>query len=272
MTDSKQKIQPIRLARQGTFFGENYVPLTLHQTEVENIWETFLESTLGPELTPEEIEALERALKKFKGISEQKLENPYFWESWAPTWAEYSRRNLNRGLLLLNRLDRFEIHRNIISLGAGSCWQEVFLAQYCCPESRVFGLDFSHHMIKQGVLLAGKREIRNIHFSVGKVEALPLTDHCGDLIISINLLDLIPDVPRVLREIRRVLSNSRISRYFFVFPLNRRERLQSRAEAWESMILEAGLERPQIFSFKGKNYKGQTLRLLVLTNMETLPD
>jgi SAM-dependent methyltransferase len=271
MTDTRHKVQTIRLTRQGTFFGKQFLPLTPHQAQVENTWETFLESTLGPELTPEEMEALERALKKFKGISEQKLENPYFWESWAPTWAEYSRRNLHRGLLLLNRLDRFETHRHIISLGAGSCWQEVFLAQYCCPESRVIGLDFSHHMIKQGVLLAGKRGVGNIHFSVGKVEALPLADHCGDLIISINLLDLIPDVPRVLREIQRILSHPQLSRYFFVFPLTRRERLQSKAEAWESMILEAGLERPQIFSLKGKNYKGKILRLLVLTNMETGP-
>ena len=169
---------------------------------------------------------------------------------------------------MLNRLDRFETHHNIISLGAGSCWQEVFLAQYCCPESRVFGLDFSHHMIKQGTLLAREREIKNVHFTVGKVEHLPLADHTGDLIISINLLDLVPDVFRVLQEIKRILSDPPQSKYFFVFPLNPRDRLHSKAEIWKGMIARAGLETPRLFCLSGKNYKGKSLRLLVLTNME----
>jgi SAM-dependent methyltransferase len=259
-------VQPIKLTPQGTYFGKQFIPLTPQQHQVEKTWKEFLDSTLGPELQTEELEALERALKKFKGISQQKLENPFFWESWAPTWAEYSRRNLNRGLLLLNRLDRFETSRNIISLGTGSCWQEVFLAQYCCQESRVFGLDFSLHMIKQGTLLARKREINNIHFTVGKVEHLPLADHSGDLIISINLLDLIPDVPRVLREIKRILSDPLLSRYFFVFPLNPRDRLQSKAETWKTMVIDSGLEAPSLFCLAGKNYKGNSLRLLILTN------
>lgn len=260
-------VQSIKLTPQGTYFGKRFLPLTPQQVLVEKTWEQFLDSTLGPELQTEEREALERALKKFKGISEQKLENPYFWESWAPTWAEYSRRNLNRGLLLLNRLDQFETHHNIISLGAGSCWQEVFLAQYCCSESRVYGLDFSHHMIKQGTLLARKREIQNVYFAVGKAEHLPLADHSVDLIISINLLDLIPDVPRVLREIKRILSEPPMSRYFFVFPLNPRDRLHSKAETWQNMVLDSGLEIPSLFCLSGKNYKGKSLRLLVLTNM-----
>jgi SAM-dependent methyltransferase len=262
-------VQSIKLTPQGTYFGKRFIPLTPQQVQVEKTWEQFLDNILGPEFEVEEMEALERALKKFKGISEQKLENPYFWESWAPNWAEYSRRNLNRGLQLLNRLDRLETFRRIISLGAGSCCQEVFLAQYCCPESRVFGLDFSHHMIKHGILLARQRGINNIYFTVGKVEHLPLADRTSDLIISINLLNLIPDVPGVLREINRILSGSPLNRYFFLFPLDPRDRLQSRAEIWKIMITEAGLESPKLFCLSGKNYKDKSLRLLVLTNLET---
>jgi SAM-dependent methyltransferase len=270
MTMKNNLVQPIKLTPQGTYFGKQYIPLSPQQVLVEKAWKQFLDSTLGPELQTEEMEALERALKKFKGISEQKLENPFFWESWAPTWVEYSRKNLNRGLLLLNRLDQVENHRNIISLGAGSCWQEIFLAQYCCPESRVFGLDFSQHMITSGTFLARKREINNIHFTVGKVEHLPLADHSGDLIISINLLNLLPDVPRVLREIKRILSESLWSRYFFVFPLNPRDRLQSKAETWKDMVIDSSLKPPSLFCLTGKNYKGKSLRLLVLTNMAAI--
>ncbi len=124
-------------------------------------------------------------------------------------------------------------------------------------------------MIKHGTHLARQREINNIHFTVGKVEHLPLADHTGDLIISINLLDLIPDVPRVLKEIKRILSERPPGRYFFVFPLNPRDRLHSKAETWKTMMIESGLESPSLYCLSGKNYKGNSLRLLVLTNMET---
>jgi hypothetical protein len=34
------------------------------------------------------------------------------------------------------------------------------------------------------------------------------------------------------------------------------------------MIVQAGLETPRLYCLSGKNYKGKSLRLLVLTNME----
>ncbi|MFH0787747.1 MAG: class I SAM-dependent methyltransferase [Pseudomonadota bacterium] len=261
-------VQPVKLTAQGTFFGDRFLLLTPRQAFIEETWEGFLERTLGPELLPEELEALERALKKFRHLSSQKLENPYFWESWAPTWAEYSRRNLNRGLILLNRLGSLESHPTIISLGAGSCWQEAFLAQYCCQTSQIFGVDFSSHMLKQGTLLARKRKISNIHPVVAKVEQLPLSEKAGDLIMSLNLLDLIPDIPRVLREIKRILNPPPLNRYFFVFPLDPRDRLQRKAEHWRSMIVQAGLDEPILFCLSGKNYQGKSLRLLGLTNID----
>jgi SAM-dependent methyltransferase len=260
-------VQPVKFTSEGTFLGDRFLPLTTHQKIIEQTWERFLEGTLGPEMLPEELEALERALKKFKGISSQKLENPFFWESWAPTWVEYSRRNLNRGLFLLNRLGRLDSCRNIISLGAGSCWQEAFLAQYCCPTSQIFAVDFSNHMLNQGILLARKRNISNIHLLEAKVEHLPFSEQAGDLIMSLNLLNLIPDIPTVLLEIKRILCPSPWNRYFFVFPLGPRDRLQRKAEDWRALILKAGLDEPILFCLSGKNYKGKSLRLLGLTNI-----
>ena len=265
-----KEILSVKLTAQGTYWGNHFLPLTPEQASLEQKWERFLDKTLGPEMLPEELEAIERALKKFKGVSSQKLENPYFWESWAPTWVEYTRRNLNRGLYLLNRLSCLDSCSQLISLGAGSCWQEVFLAQYICLSSRIFAVDFSTHMIKRGVLLARAREISNIHFLIGKVEHLPFTEKVGDLVISLNLLDVIPDIPKVLSEIKRILADPPRSHYFFLFPLNPRDRLQQKAEAWKAMTIRAGLEDPILFCLSGKNYKGQSLRLLGLTNIDPL--
>ncbi|MBA4395452.1 MAG: hypothetical protein C0407_18025, partial [Desulfobacca sp.] len=240
-------VLPVKLTSEGTFFGDRFLPLTTRQKIIEHTWERFLEGTLGPEMLPEELEAIERALKKFKGVSSQKLENPYFWESWAPTWVEYTRRNLNRGFHLLNRLDCLDSCRQLISLGAGSCWQEAFLAQYCCRSTLVFALDFSSHMIKRGILLTREREISNIHFLIGKVEQLPFMEKVGDLVISLNLLDVIPDIPKVLAEIKRILMDPPRNRYFFIFPLDPRDRLQHKADLWRSMTVSAGLDEPTLF-------------------------
>lgn len=260
-------VTPIKLTSRGTFIGNRLIPLTPEQVFHEKMWKGFLDETLGPEMKTEEMEALERALKKFKGISTQKLENPYFWESLAPTWAEYSRRNLTRGLLLLNRLARIKSNQKIISLGAGSCWQEVFLAQYCCPKGRVLGVDFSYHMIRQGTLLTRKKKITKALFTVGTVEHIPLPENAGDLVIGINLLDLVPEVPKALEEIKRILAGNK-GRYFFVFPLNPRARLLKEAETWKSLFFQAGLDEPTLFCLSTKNYKGESLRLLVLTNIK----
>ena len=265
---AESSILPIKMTPRGTFLGKRFIPLTDEQFFIEKTWMGFLDETLGPEMGREEMEALERALKKFKGISFQKLENPYFWESWAPTWAEYSRRNLTRSLLLLNRLARIVAHQKIVSLGAGSCWQEIFLARHGCPKGRVLGLDFSRHMIKQGAILSRKIKIKNIYFTVGKVEQLPLLENAGDLVISINLLDLVPDASMVLKEIKGILAGQKKGRYFFVFPLNPRARLQTQAANWKFRLIQAGLDRPKLFCLSTKNYKGESLRLLGLTNID----
>lgn len=261
-------VHPLKLTVKGTYLGNRFIPLTTDQSLLEQTWERFLSETLGPKLRPEELEALERAIKKFKGLSDQKLENPYFWESWAPTWAEYSRRNLQRGLILLNRFGCIKDHLRIISLGAGSCWQEVFLARYGCSQGEVFGVDFSFHMINQGNLLAKKMAIKNSLFVVGKVEDIPIVEQGADLVISLNVLDIIPDIPKVLGEVKRILKNPPHNRYFFVFPLDPRDRLQRKAEDWKSMIVEAGLNKPILFYLPGKNYKGKSLRWLGLTDID----
>jgi hypothetical protein len=67
---SNNLVQSIKLTPKGTYFGKQFIPLTPQQVLVEKTWGQFLDSTLGPELQTEELEALEWALKKFKRISE----------------------------------------------------------------------------------------------------------------------------------------------------------------------------------------------------------
>lgn len=260
------EVLPLKLTAKGTTFGQRFIPLTPEQTHLEKLWRQFLKETLGPELRQEEREALERVMKKFNGVTDQKVENPFFWESWGPTWAEYSRRNLNRGFLLLNRLAGITKDQRIISLGAGSGWQEVFLAQVLCPQGSVIGVDYSFHMIKQGILLAGKREVQNVCFTLAKAERIPLPEGMADLAISLHLLDLIPDSLKVLKEVKRVLKHTGRSGYFFVFPLSPGDRLPEKAAVWQTRLIESGLRPPHCFSLSGQNYKGRSIRLLGLTN------
>jgi SAM-dependent methyltransferase len=122
-------------------------------------------------------------------------------------------------------------------------------------------------MIKQGVLLAGKRGVRNVCFALAKVEKIPLPEGTADLVISLYLLDLIPDVLEVLKEVKRVLKKTGRAGYFFVFPLGPGDRLPEKAAVWQTRLIESGLRPPQCFSLSGQNYKGRSIRLLGLTNL-----
>ncbi len=52
-------VHPIRPTVQGTFIGKRFLTLTSGQILFEETWARFLSETLGPEMVPEEMEALD---------------------------------------------------------------------------------------------------------------------------------------------------------------------------------------------------------------------
>ncbi|HRA54187.1 MAG TPA: ubiquinone/menaquinone biosynthesis methyltransferase, partial [Thermoflexales bacterium] len=72
------------------------------------------------------------------------------------------------------------------------------------PDSRVVGADFSETILRAGAAKAKTRSIASLEFSVGDALSLSFPDATFDGIINGFLLRNAVDLPRCLREMRRV--------------------------------------------------------------------
>ncbi len=93
----------------------------------------------------------------------------------------------------------------ILDLGCGAGFDAFIAAQFVGPTGRVAGIDLSPEMI--AVAEAGLREAKfpQVEFQVAQVEVLPFPDASFDVALSNGVLNLIPDKPRALGEVFRVL-------------------------------------------------------------------
>jgi SAM-dependent methyltransferase len=93
----------------------------------------------------------------------------------------------------------------VLDLGCGAGFDAFVGAQLVGHTGRVVGIDMSPEMI--AVAEAGLREARfpRIEFQVAQVEVLPFPDASFDVALSNGVLNLIPDKPRALSEVFRVL-------------------------------------------------------------------
>jgi SAM-dependent methyltransferase len=101
--------------------------------------------------------------------------------------------------VILSRLDILPSTATIIEIGCSTGYMLDDLRQ-AYPTMRVIGFD---------LILSGLRKARIAlpHVGVAQADAcrLPLPDGCADAVVSINLLEHIPDDRAALGEIRRIL-------------------------------------------------------------------
>lgn len=93
----------------------------------------------------------------------------------------------------------------ILDLGCGAGEDLQRIGQLAAPDARLVGVDASEQSIAQAREAAG--EDRRYSYAVHDVaEILPFGDVEFDRILSVNLLECIPDKQRLLREVHRVLT------------------------------------------------------------------
>lgn len=93
----------------------------------------------------------------------------------------------------------------IIDLGSGA-GNDCFIARHeTGPEGKVIGIDFTSAMIQKARQNAEKLNFNNVEFREGDIDNMPVNDEIADVIVSNCVLNLVPDKPKVIREIYRVL-------------------------------------------------------------------
>lgn len=93
----------------------------------------------------------------------------------------------------------------VIDLGSGA-GNDCFIARHETGASgKVIGIDFTDAMIKKARTNAEKLGYNNVEFRQGDIEEMPVSDEMADVIVSNCVLNLVPNKPKVIKEIFRVL-------------------------------------------------------------------
>ena len=101
----------------------------------------------------------------------------------------------------------------VLEIGCGSGAFTVDVARAVGAKGSVYALDIQNDMLEQLKRKLKKdenRDIRNITCVLGDAHALPFKDNFFDLVYLVTVLQEIPDKPRALKEIRRVLKSGGI--------------------------------------------------------------
>jgi arsenite methyltransferase len=93
----------------------------------------------------------------------------------------------------------------VVDLGSGA-GNDCFIARSIAGiTGKVIGVDFTEKMIQKARTNANKLGYNNVEFRHGDIEQLPVEDLTADVVVSNCVLNLVPDKPRAIQEMHRVL-------------------------------------------------------------------
>ncbi len=116
-----------------------------------------------------------------------------------------SEADLGLGCGLPTQFARISKGDTVIDLGSGA-GNDCFVARHeTGPEGKVIGIDFTSAMIKTARKNAEKLGFNNVEFREGDIDNMPVSDAVADVVVSNCVLNLVPNKPKVIAEIFRVL-------------------------------------------------------------------
>ena len=116
-----------------------------------------------------------------------------------------SEADLGLGCGLPTQFAKISMGDTVIDLGSGA-GNDCFVARHeTGPEGKVIGIDFTPAMIKKARGNAEKLGYNNVEFREGDIDDMPVSDAVADVVVSNCVLNLVPNKPKVIAEIFRVL-------------------------------------------------------------------
>lgn len=93
----------------------------------------------------------------------------------------------------------------VVDIGCGAGFDSFIAAQMVAANGQVVGIDMTPAMLAKAQRSAEQGQITNVEFRAGYGEELPIADEWADVVISNGVLNLMPDKPKALQEMARVL-------------------------------------------------------------------
>lgn len=99
------------------------------------------------------------------------------------------------------------IHKgeSVLDIGCGAGVDTLVAAAMAGPEGTVVGIDITSEMLQRAKANLGAAVFENVRYEEASAEELPFPDETFDVVISNGAFNLVPDKPRALREVFRVL-------------------------------------------------------------------
>lgn len=130
------------------------------------------------------------------------------WNRVAPAWAKWDPM-IDRNMTFINyRLvgdARIRAKQRTLDLGSGTGYPALLAAQAVGREGKVVGLDLAEEMLAVARKKAKALGLVNITFQSGDVTTLPFDPASFDAVTSRFCLMFLPDIPKAVGEIARVL-------------------------------------------------------------------
>jgi arsenite methyltransferase len=139
----------------------------------------------------------------------------------------------------------------VLDIGSGSGTDAFIAAGLVGPGGRVIGLDLTEAMRDKLRANAAAAGTTNLEVLAGNAEAIPLPDASVDVVSSNGVLNLVPDKPRAIREIARVLrAGGRLQIADIVVRTLPSEACRAHPELWAECIVGATTAERYVTDFE----------------------
>lgn len=96
---------------------------------------------------------------------------------------------------------------HVVDIGCGAGIDTLITERMVGVEGQVLGIDMTPAMLKKARHAAKEKECTNVKFYEAFAEELPIPDGRADVIISIVVLNLMPNKTAALKEMGRILKS-----------------------------------------------------------------
>ncbi|MGH7570207.1 MAG: methyltransferase domain-containing protein [Gemmatimonadales bacterium] len=148
----------------------------------------------------------------------------------------------------------------VLDVGSGSGTDALLAALVVAPEGRVYGLDMTPAMRAKLRRNAETLGMRNVELLDGNAEDIPLPDASVTVVTSNGVINLVPDKPRAVAEIFRVLQPSgRVQIADIVVETLPSNACRAQPQLWAECIVGATTEVDYLETFRQAGFENVEL-------------